>query len=108
MYTYEQLRAIAAGVQARHGWDYGVVCDDRAPVPWDYEAYTAALLHPGQRVLDIGMGGAESCCGWQRRRASAGAWASTLPPRWWPTPARTVPPAQQQIACGWPRCPPRR
>ncbi|MGI6376911.1 MAG: class I SAM-dependent methyltransferase [Anaerolineae bacterium] len=59
MYTYEQLRAIAAGVQARHGWDFGVVRDDRAPVPWDYEAYTAALLRPGQRVLDIGMGGAE-------------------------------------------------
>ncbi|NLX36100.1 MAG: methyltransferase domain-containing protein [Chloroflexi bacterium] len=59
MQSYESLCAIAARVQARHGWDFSIVRDARAPTPWDYEAYVATVLRPGWRVLDIGTGGAE-------------------------------------------------
>jgi SAM-dependent methyltransferase len=55
----DELIALAEMVAPRRGWDFSLVRDDRAPVPWDYEEVVRRYLRPGDCVLDIGTGGGE-------------------------------------------------
>ncbi len=57
--TLDELRAIAAAVAPRRGWDFSRMRDDRDPVPWDYAEVVRHYLRPTDRVLDVGAGGGE-------------------------------------------------
>ncbi len=58
-YSYEDLRAIAAGIGDRDGWDFSRMKTERDPGPWDYLEVVARYITPKDAVLDIGTGGGE-------------------------------------------------
>ena len=57
--TLEELRAIAASVGERRGWDFSRMRTERDPTPWEYVEVVRPYLHPSTSVLDIGTGGGE-------------------------------------------------
>ncbi len=58
----DELRAIAAQVAPRRGWDFSRMQTDRDPVPWEYREVVRRYLAPADYVLDVGTGGGEIFC----------------------------------------------
>lgn len=56
---FEDLKQIAATIEARRGWDFSRVRDDIDPHPWRYAEVVRGYLSHMHRVLDIGTGGGE-------------------------------------------------
>jgi hypothetical protein len=57
--TSEELARISSEVGAIRGWDWSRLRVVRDPIPFDDVEIVRDIVRPGDRVLDIGTGGAE-------------------------------------------------
>ncbi len=57
--TSGDLARLSAEVGEIRGWDWSCVRASRDPTPFDYVEIVRGFVKPGDRVLDVGTGGAE-------------------------------------------------
>src|SRR6266550_194130 len=57
--TSAELARISSGVGDIRGWDWSRLRVSRDPIPFDYLEIVRTIVRPGDRVLDMGTGGAE-------------------------------------------------
>jgi SAM-dependent methyltransferase len=57
--TSAELARISSEVGKIRGWDWSRLRVVRDPIPFDYVEIVRVIVRPGDRVLDIGTGGAE-------------------------------------------------